>query len=150
MNDTTPRYIKVGDALSQLFNVLLLPRHRYTNANESISGRAYRCKWKYVEKVINCLSYPFEKDHCRKSFEKDLARAAQVSTNYSSATSSGTIRIVMAGDMSQTRVYDASTGVEIRGICSIEVSHVAGSLPTAKLEFVRPELVAVIPPQQVE
>ena len=53
MNDTTPRLIKVGYAISQLFNVLLLPRHKYTNANESVSGRCHRCGWKCAEKVIN-------------------------------------------------------------------------------------------------
>lgn len=82
MNDVTPSYIKIGDALSQLFNVLLLPRHKYTNANESISGRAYRCKWKYTEKFINTICHPFEKDHCRKAFESDLKRAKMLIEKY--------------------------------------------------------------------
>ena len=43
--DTTPRIIKIGDALSQLVNVALLPTHRSTTANESISGRAHRMGW---------------------------------------------------------------------------------------------------------
>lgn len=43
MIDNTPRWIKIGDALSQLLNVALLPRHKETTANESISGRAHRC-----------------------------------------------------------------------------------------------------------
>ena len=75
MNDTTPRYIKVGDALSQLLNVLLLPKHKYTTANESISGRAYRCRWTRTQKLIDWIFSPFEKDHCRKAFESDLVRA---------------------------------------------------------------------------
>ena len=82
MNDTTPRYIKIGDALSQLFNVMLLPRHKYTNANESISGRCHRCGWKLAEKVINALFYVFEKDHCRKSYTADVSRARSLIEEY--------------------------------------------------------------------
>ena len=82
MNDTTPRYIKVGDAISQLFNVLLLPRHKYTNANESISGRCHRCGWKRAEKVINALFYVFEKDHCRKAYIADVSRARRLIEEY--------------------------------------------------------------------
>ena len=78
MNDTTPCYIKVGDAISQLFNVLLLPRHKYTNANESISGRCHRCGWKRAEKVINALFYVFEKDHCRNAYTADINSAKQL------------------------------------------------------------------------
>ena len=78
MNDTTPRYIKVGDAISQLLNVSLLSRHKYTNANESISGRCHRCGWKRAEKVINALFYVFEKDHCRKAYIADINRAKQL------------------------------------------------------------------------
>ena len=82
MNDTTPRYIKIGDALSQLFNVMLLPRHKYTNANESISGRCHRCGWKWAEKVINALFYVFEKDHCRKAYIADVSRARSLIEEY--------------------------------------------------------------------
>ena len=78
MNDTTPRYIKVGDAISQLLNVSLLSRHKYTNANESISGRCHRCGWKCAEKVINALFYVFEKDHCRKAYIADIGIAKQL------------------------------------------------------------------------
>ena len=78
MNDTTPRYIKVGDAISQLINVSLLSRHKYTNANESISGRCHRCGWKRAEKAINALFYVFEKDHCRKAYIADISRAKQL------------------------------------------------------------------------
>ena len=46
----TPRLIKIGDALSQLANVTLLPRHRETTANESISGRAHRLGWRRTER----------------------------------------------------------------------------------------------------
>ena len=82
MNDTTQRYIKVGDAISQLFNVLLLPRHKYTNANESISGRCHRCGWRYAEKAINAIFYLFEKDHCKKAYIADVSRARSFIEEY--------------------------------------------------------------------
>ena len=75
MTDTTPRLIKVGDALSQLINVALLPRHHETTANESISGRAYRCGWKKTQHFIDFVFTPFERNHCRLSHEADLKRA---------------------------------------------------------------------------
>lgn len=78
MNDDTPRFIKVGDAVSQLLNVLLLPRHKDTDANESISGRSYRCGWDRARKVIDFVFSPFEKDHCRKAFESDVLRAEKL------------------------------------------------------------------------
>lgn len=73
----TPRFIKIGDAMSQLFNVALLPRHRETTANESISGRAYRLGWRRTEAVIDFLFLPWERDHCRRSHDKDVERARQ-------------------------------------------------------------------------
>lgn len=77
MNDDTPRLVKIGDAMSQLFNVTFLPRHRETNANESISGRAHRMGWKRTERFINWLFSSWENDHCRKSHEKDQWRAVE-------------------------------------------------------------------------
>lgn len=76
--DDTPRWIKIGDAFSQLLNVMLLPRHKATTANESISGRAYRCGWKKTEWVINLLLRWMEKDHCRVAHETDVARAKRL------------------------------------------------------------------------
>jgi hypothetical protein len=73
--DNTPRWLKVGDAVSQLFNVLILPRHKETSANESISGRAYRQGWKKTEKMLNFLFLWLEKDHCRLAYETDFKRA---------------------------------------------------------------------------
>ena len=73
----TPRLIKIGDALSQLANVTFLPRHRETTANESTSGRAHRCNWR-VAKLINWLFTPWEQDHCRRAYEKDIERAKQL------------------------------------------------------------------------
>jgi hypothetical protein len=75
MADLTPRLIKIGDAFSQLVNVAVLPNHKDTTANESISGRAYRQGWKNARKVIDFLFLPFERDHCKKSHEADLQRA---------------------------------------------------------------------------
>ena len=75
--DTTPRIIKIGDALSQLVNVALLPGHRQTTANESISGRAHRCGWR-AERWIDAIFRPWEKDHCRRAHEADLARAMKL------------------------------------------------------------------------
>lgn len=71
----TPRLIKIGDALSQLLNVTLLPRHRETTANESISGRAHRMGWRRTERFINWLFRWWEPEHCRKAHEKDVMRA---------------------------------------------------------------------------
>ena len=76
--DTTPRIIKIGDALSQLVNVALLPGHRQTTANESISGRAHRMGWRRIERVIDAVFSPFERDHCRRAHEADLARAMKL------------------------------------------------------------------------
>lgn len=74
----TPRLIKIGDALSQLVNVSLLPRHRDTTANESISGRAHRLGWRRTERFIDWLFSPWERDHCRRAHEADLRRARQL------------------------------------------------------------------------
>ena len=76
--DTTPRIIKVGDAMSQLINVALLPGHRQTTANESISGRAHRVGWRRIERVIDAVFSPFERDHCRKAHEADVARSMKL------------------------------------------------------------------------
>lgn len=73
----TNRLIKIGDALSQLANVTLLPRHRETTANESISGRAHRMGWRRLERFIDTVFLPWERDHCRRSHEKDVERARQ-------------------------------------------------------------------------
>lgn len=61
--------IKVGDALSQLANVILLNGH----PNESLSGRAYRTGSMW-QKVIDAVLW-FDKDHCKVSHENDIAYA---------------------------------------------------------------------------
>jgi hypothetical protein len=74
MTDPTPRIVKVGDALSQLCNVAFLPRHRETNANESISGRCHRMGWRWAEKAIDAV-FAWDRDHCRRAVERDAQRA---------------------------------------------------------------------------
>ena len=76
--DTTPRIIKIGDALSQLVNVALLPGHRQTTANESISGRAHRMGWRRVERMIDLVFSPLESEHCKKAHESDIDRAIRL------------------------------------------------------------------------
>ena len=73
MKDDMPRIFKIGDALSQLANVALLPNHADTCANESISGRAYRNGWR-VQKVINWIFF-WQDDHCKQAYLYDLERA---------------------------------------------------------------------------
>jgi hypothetical protein len=76
IRDETPRLGKIGDALSQLFNVAVLPRHQETTANESISGRAHRMGWA-VERWIDLLFFwDRNPPHCEGSYLKDLERAA--------------------------------------------------------------------------
>lgn len=77
MNIILDRLLKIGDATSQWFNVVFFPNISDTNANESISGRSYRCNWKLM-KVIDALLYIFEKEHCKKSYYKDLERATEL------------------------------------------------------------------------
>jgi hypothetical protein len=68
--------MRAGDAASQFINVVIFFGD---NANESVSGRAYRCSdfwaWKWLMKTIDFIASPLEKDHCLKSYEADLERA---------------------------------------------------------------------------
>ena len=73
MRDDTPRAVKIGDALSQLVNVALLPRHTETTANESISGRAYREGWR-AARWIDALFF-WQRNHCEGAYLADLKRA---------------------------------------------------------------------------
>jgi len=68
------RLVKIGDALSQLANVALMPRHAETTANESISGRAHRQNWRKLRRVINALFF-WQDDHCKAAYDADLERA---------------------------------------------------------------------------
>lgn len=63
------RFVRIGDALSQLLNVLLLNGH----PNESLSGRAWRTSsvW-YI--VIDAVLW-FDPDHCMSAYLNDLQYA---------------------------------------------------------------------------
>lgn len=64
--------IKVGDATSQLLNVILLAGH----PNESLSGRAWRTQsvW-YI--VIDTVLW-FDKNHCQTAYNNDLRYARKL------------------------------------------------------------------------
>ena len=74
----THRLVRAGDAVSQFCNVVFLNGE----ANESISGRCYREGWKRAERFIDAIASPFESDHCKKSFDKDLERAQKLVQQY--------------------------------------------------------------------
>lgn len=65
----TPWWIRVGDALSQFVNVLVLNGH----PNESLSGRAWRVnsRWRFL---IDAVLW-FDPDHCETAYLNDLAYA---------------------------------------------------------------------------
>lgn len=71
------RLVRVFDAVSQFFNVLLLNG----DPNESISGRAYREGWGTAERVINAVCF-WEGQHCMKAHRLDVARAHDWATRY--------------------------------------------------------------------
>lgn len=68
----THRLIRLGDAASQFFNVLLLDG----DPNYSISGDAYRLKRHRLRWFIDALFAPWERDHCRLAYENDRWKAA--------------------------------------------------------------------------
>lgn len=63
------RFIRIGDALSQLLNVLLLNGH----PNESLSGRAWRTQSVWY-KVIDLLFW-FDANHCKSAYNNDIEYA---------------------------------------------------------------------------
>ena len=63
------RLIKIGDALSQLLNVIFLDGH----PNESLSGRAWRTGSNWY-KVIDFILW-FDKNHCKVAYENDVKYA---------------------------------------------------------------------------
>lgn len=63
--------IKLGDAASQFFNVLLFNG----DPNYSISGDAHRLGRKRLEKVIDTLLSPFEPRHCYWAYVHDVQKA---------------------------------------------------------------------------
>lgn len=81
--DTRPWLQRLGDAVSQLANVLLLNGM----PDESISGRAWRNtalrrpprrRWWVARLFAEALFWPIDRgQHCRLAYEQDLARSAQ-------------------------------------------------------------------------
>jgi hypothetical protein len=61
--------IRIGDALSQLLNVVFLNGH----PNESLSGRAWRSRSVWY-KVIDILLW-FDKKHCESAYYNDIKYA---------------------------------------------------------------------------
>lgn len=74
--------LRVGDALSQLVNVVVFFGD---NPNESVSGRAHRENhkwfWRAAEIAINAVFRVFGPDHCQKAHEKDMSSAAKFLRN---------------------------------------------------------------------
>jgi hypothetical protein len=73
--DDIPRIVKIGDALSQLGNVALSIDHKSTNANESISGRAYRQKQRKRRFIDALFFWQRNPGHCERAYLGDLERA---------------------------------------------------------------------------
>lgn len=71
------------DATSQLLQSALWPRAHESNANESVSGRAYRegviegRVWPLkLQRLIDRVFQLFgDRDHCRNAYETDLVRS---------------------------------------------------------------------------
>lgn len=70
-------FIRVGDAVSQLLNVVIFFS---MNPNESISGRSWRLRqnrfWGKMRILVDWVFSPIQEDHCEKSHANDVARAA--------------------------------------------------------------------------
>lgn len=71
--------VRVGDAVSQLLNVVIFFSD---NPNESISGRSWRSRdhffWGGMRVLVDWLASPLEADHCRIAHEADIARAKKL------------------------------------------------------------------------
>lgn len=75
-------FIRIGDCLSQLLNVVVFFGQ---NPNESVSGKAFRLRristfWKITYKGINFIFY-WQDDHCKAAYTADLKRAEQTLHN---------------------------------------------------------------------
>lgn len=85
MRSLLNRLIHIGDWLSAGLNAIFLGGCN----QESTSGRSYRevvfegnSKWRTSLKVIDWFFSPFEKDHCKNAYYKDLARAESYQTRH--------------------------------------------------------------------
>lgn len=77
-------FLRVGDALSQLLNVLL-----YWNTgrpNHSISGDAYRFNRHYTRKTIDWLFSVYEQEHCYKSYMNEVTKAKELLDEHNQRT----------------------------------------------------------------
>lgn len=70
----THRVIRLGDALSQFFNVLVFNG----DPNYSISGDSYRFGRKRLMRFVDWLFSPFEKDHCYNAYLNDVRKAKEL------------------------------------------------------------------------
>ena len=70
----TSRLVRLGDAVSQFFNVLIFNG----DPNHSISGDAYRFGRYRLAAFIDWLFSPFESDHCRNAHINDLEKARRL------------------------------------------------------------------------
>ncbi len=68
------RLIRLGDATSQWFNVLLFNG----DPNHSISGDAYRFNRRRLMRFIDWLASPWEDDHCRRAYEHDVLKGRRL------------------------------------------------------------------------
>jgi hypothetical protein len=68
------RLIRLGDAASQFFNVLIFNG----DPNHSVSGDAYRFRRHRLRRVIDWLASPWEAEHCKVSYENDVSKAAKL------------------------------------------------------------------------
>ena len=74
-----PAYlVRLLDATSQWLNVALFNG----DANESISGRAYREGWMGAQAIINTLFAVIEHRHCEVAHWTDVERARVLSDQY--------------------------------------------------------------------
>ena len=62
---------RILDAISQLFNVIIFDG----DANSSISGDSYKYNIKWRIKIIDSIFSPWQKDHCKSAYEKDVMLA---------------------------------------------------------------------------
>lgn len=71
--------IRIGDAFSQLLNVMLFNG----DPNHSISGDAWRFKRERLRKFLDFVFRPFEADHCYKAHLHDVQKATRLAQEWS-------------------------------------------------------------------
>ncbi len=70
----TSRFIRAGDALSQLLNVLIFNG----DPNYSVSGDAFRLKRDTLRWWLDLLASPWEPDHCLLAYANDVDKAKKL------------------------------------------------------------------------